>query len=118
PVEQRKQHDCPDKNQNGRIGHGSWPDETDARLAGRIRIKLSGMGIVADQTASQVNPVHHVVAGINAEGTGNAFKLEPVADLNAHRTDGNALVAINAMTAVIPRLPFLVRPARFTPRRV
>src|SRR5690606_41972788 len=76
------------------------------------------MGIVADQTAWQVNLVHHVVAGINAEGTGNAFKLQPVADINAHRTDGNALVAINAMTAVIPRLPFLVRSARLSPRRV
>src|ERR1019366_4607029 len=52
---------------------------------------------VADEAARRADFGHHVVAGIHAGGAVDALHLRAVADVNAGRADGNAVVAGDAI---------------------
>ena len=69
--------------------------------------------VVGDQArAAGPTLVHDVVAGIDAQRALDAFELRAVADVDAHRADGDAGLAVDAVAAAFPALPLLVRPAR------
>ena len=82
-----------------------------ARLALRAPLDVV-VRVVGDQAARQADALHHVVAGVDAERAIDAFELIAVADVDAHRAGGDALVAVDAMAAAFPRLALLVRAAR------
>ena len=54
-------------------------------------------GDVVDQAARLADLVHHVVAGIDAQRAGDAGQLLAVADVDAHRADVDAGVAVDAV---------------------
>ena len=68
----------------GRGPAGSGPDRR-RRACSRLRI-----GVVGDQPARPADLVHDLVAGVDAQRAGDAFELLAVADVDAHRADGDA----------------------------
>ena len=52
---------------------------------------------IVDQPARFADLVHHIVAGVDAPRTGDAFQLLPVADVDAHRADVHAGHAVDAI---------------------
>ncbi|MNE42293.1 hypothetical protein D3C80_1364110 [compost metagenome] len=57
---------------------------------------------IGDQPTRLAYLVHHTIAGVDAQRTGNAFKLLPVPDVDAHGTDGNAGIAVHAISHRFP----------------
>src|SRR5262249_13714517 len=72
---------------------------------------LVRVGIEGDEIARPLDAIHDLVAGIDAEAAADALHLQPVAYVDAGRTDGNAGMAIDAVAAPFPALPLLVRAA-------
>src|SRR5581483_8963227 len=71
-----------------------------------------GIGVVGDQPFRPGEPDHDLVAGVDAEAAVDALDLRAVANVDAHRADHDALVAVDAVAAAGPALGLLVRPAR------
>ena len=86
------------------LTHVGWADCV-LTVAGRERhvgLILGKRGI-GDQATRLADLVHHPVAGIDAERAGDAFQLLPVPDVDAHGTDRDASVAIDAIADALPR---------------
>src|SRR5690606_22263756 len=69
-------------------------------------------GGVVNEPARAADLVHHGVAGVDAQGAGDAFQLRAVADIDAGRAHGNAGVAVNAVTNLAALLRRLFGAAR------
>src|SRR6185437_5550932 len=52
---------------------------------------------VGNEPAFLADLVHHAVTGVDAERAGDAFELLAVANVDAHRADGHAGVAVHAI---------------------
>ena len=97
---QGEQHGEADCRPYPEIDQGS---RTKQRLQRRVRRGpgLFGRNIVqrqiVDQTAWTAYLFHHLVAGINAQGAGDAADLRTFADIDTGRANGHALVAIDAI---------------------
>lgn len=62
---------------------------------------------IADQAAGLADLVHHVVTGVDAQSTGDAGHLLPVADNDPHRADVHAGHAVDTIALRrIQRSPF------------
>ena len=55
------------------------------------------LGAIVDQAARTPHLRHHLVAGIDAQRTGDAADLRPLTNVDAGGADGDALVAIDAI---------------------
>src|SRR6185369_7188089 len=62
--------------------------------------------------ARPADPVHDLVAGVDAQAAVDALELRAVADIDAHRAGDDAGVAVDAVAASLPALALLVRTAR------
>ena len=62
--------------------------------------------------SAPADPPHHVVTGIDAQRAGDAFKLLPVADIDSHGADHDAIVAIDTVAPRVPRITLSVGVAR------
>jgi hypothetical protein len=65
------------------------------------RSRLVGQGDVVDEAARLADLGHDVVAGVDAERAGDAFQLLAVADVDAHRADVDAGVAVDAVAQIL-----------------
>ncbi len=60
-----------------------------------------GQGDIVDQAAVFPNFVHHVIAGVDAQGAGDAFHLLAFADVDAHGADVDAGHAVDAVAVLV-----------------
>ena len=74
--------------------------------------RLVALGVQRDQLGRPADPGHDVVAGVDAQPAADALELQPVADVDAHRADRDALVAGDAVAAAGPVRVLLERRAR------
>ena len=100
------------------VGDGARPhDAIDRRLAVLAPVDVDVV-VVTDQAGFPADLRHHGVAGVDAEAALDAVELGSVADVDAGRAHGDALIAIDAVAdrfaerAQLVRL--LQRRARFT----
>ena len=63
---------------------------------------LLGDRVIGDQAARAPDLVHDLVASIDAERTLDALHLQAVADVDAHGTDHDARLAVDAIAACRP----------------
>src|SRR5690606_3240612 len=68
-----------------------------------------------DEAQRTSDLAHHVIAGIDAEATADAFELRSVADVDSGRADMETGAAVDAVTPPFPGLAGLVLAARLTP---
>ena len=62
------------------------------------------LGRMTDESLRPSDALHHVVARVGAGRTRHAFELDAVADVDANRTDRDALSAVDAVAGVrVPR---------------
>ena len=73
----------------------------------------SDICVVCDQTFRATDLGHDFIARIDAERAVNALKLRAIADIDPNWANLDALIAIDAVAAVIPALGFSLRTARF-----
>src|SRR5262249_57895111 len=78
--------------------------------AGRCR-DLVCVSVEGNEPARPVDPVHDLIAGIDAEAAADALQLQPVADVDSGRADRHASAAVNAVAPALPALALLVRAA-------
>src|SRR5690606_22581493 len=71
--------------------------------------------VVSNQATRTPDLVHDLVAGIDAERALNAFELQTVTNIDAHRANRHAGLAIDAVAAPLPALAFAQWPARLAP---
>ncbi len=55
------------------------------------------LGRITDEPTRVLHLVHHGIAGVHAQATANAFVLQTLADVDAHRTDLHTQRAVNAI---------------------
>ena len=65
--------------------------------------------VVADQAGRPADLLHHGVAGIDAEAALDAAELGAIADIDAGRTDGDALIAVDAVAGLLAERAQIVR---------
>src|SRR5690606_40749648 len=80
----------------------SFPTRRSSDLQRHIGGIIRKRGVV-DQPPFLADPVHDVVAGVDAERAGDAFELLAVPYVDAHGTDGHAGVAIDAIADAFAR---------------
>ena len=81
-----------------RVAHPIGIDRRRAIVRGKCHVRIIFVqSRVSDQPARLADLVHDAIAGIDAEGAGDAGQLLAIADVDAHRTDGDASVAIDAV---------------------
>src|SRR6185369_2479980 len=90
-----------------------WPDGFVGRGRAATARGHRGVGVVGDEAAWPADLVHDLVAGVDAEAAVDALQLRAVADVDAHRADDDAGVAVDAVAAAFPALALLVWAARF-----
>ncbi len=100
PREPGPGHDAHDERDERRIEDGARPhDGQRGALMMRVGFEVAER-IVADETVRAADPVHDVVAGIDAQRALDAFELVAVADVDAH--GATATQALQSMQS--PRL--------------
>src|SRR5690606_11937484 len=109
---QRVEHDRAHSRHKHCVEDGARPDEMNARRLAALAFLHVDVGVVSDEALGPANLGHDLIASVDAQRAIDAFKLITVADIDAWRTNGDALAAIDAITAPLPALVFLVRPAR------
>ena len=66
-------------------------------FAERVMLGECVFSRITDQAARGAHFVHHLITGIDASGTGNAFELQAVADIDPGRADLDAYPAVDAV---------------------
>ena len=56
------------------------------------------LGGVANKSSGVAHFIHYAIAGIDTGGAGNAFVLQPVADIDAGRADLDTQLAVDTVT--------------------
>ena len=84
------------KEKGGNTEYGTVSEGFRAQQTRFLSGEAVGRG-VADEAARRLELIHHVVAGINTGGTGDAFELQAVTDVNAGRADLHTHGAINTI---------------------
>src|SRR5208282_6859519 len=83
------------------IDDGARPHDTvDRRLAGLPAMDVDVV-VIADQAGFPADLLHHGIAGIDAQAALDAFELRAVADVDAGRTDRDALITIDAVADML-----------------
>src|SRR3954454_21610310 len=98
---QRIDHDATDRRDDRAVGDGASPDDAvDRRLAFLAALDVDVV-VVADQPLRPADLGHHVVAGVDAEPALDAFELRSIADVDAGRTHGDALITVDAVADLL-----------------
>src|SRR6266576_3047279 len=107
--QQRIQHERANAGDHGGVDDGARPDEAENfRLAGLPAVNID-IVVVSDQAGFPADLLHHGIAGIDAQAALDAAELSAIADIDSSRTDGDALIAIDAVAGGFARCPQLVR---------
>src|SRR5437899_8398919 len=94
---ERIEHDAADDGDGRGVDQRAWTDHAvDRRLALTPALHVD-VGVVADQAGGPADFAHDIVAGVNAQAALNATELDAVADVDAGRTDVDALVTVDAV---------------------
>src|SRR5690606_27861472 len=77
------------------VGLDAWREP-----ARRRALPQADLACVPDEPRRLADACHHAVAGVDAGRARDALELDAVADVDAHRAHGDALVAVDAVAAV------------------
>src|SRR5579862_588370 len=111
-MRQGEQHQRHCAEQHRGVDEGARPKIVPLRLLAAHHREMIGVALEGDEVARPLDALHYVVARVDAEAAADAFKLQPVADVDAGRAYGNASAAIDAIAAAFPTFAFLVLLAR------
>ena len=109
PRQQGIEHKGADACDHGAIDDSTRPDDAiDFRFPGLATLNIDVV-VVADQPGFPADFLHHGIAGINAQTTLDTAELRAIADIYSCRTDGNTLVAIDAVADGLAKGAQIVR---------
>ena len=117
PRRQRVHHHGADQRDDDGVKHGAAAQDPVERLLPLQTPLDVDVGVVSDQARRTADFCHHCVAGIDAKAALDAAEIGAAADIDAGRTDIDALQAIDAiarrLAVLVQRRGLLQRRARF-----
>src|ERR1700694_616743 len=109
PRQQGIEHKGADACDRGAIDDGARPDDAiDFRFPGLATLNIDVV-VIADQPGFPADFPHHGIAGIDTQTALDAAELRAIADIDPGWTDGNALIAIDAVADGFAKGPQIVR---------